>query len=437
MIALDTGRVTEFLRSRRWFGGKGAPIKNVQVIEQAEVAGYTLAVLEVLYELGHPERYLVLVRAGPDGMLEAGLDDDELARALLAIVREQKRIASAGGTVRGEYLDDGGPLPGLGRKPSVRRIEAEQSNTSVVFDERVIMKVIRKIDFGNHPEWEMGQFLRKHGFRNTPSLLGGLVWEGAVHSTLALVHEFVPVDADGWAWMLSQLRASPSPSPALLSEVRKLGERLAQMHAVLASPTDDPGFAAEPIHREDLQRWASSIIGELGVTIAAARDHVPELARLHDPLMDRINRLAKLEPSGLKIRHHGDFHLGQTLRSGGDWLIFDFEGEPGRTYAQRREKHTPIRDVAGLVRSLAYASAAVSLEGAPEGNWLGPMRRDFLDGYLAASRVKDLVPREGDFDVMLQALEIEKLLYELRYEINHRPHWVRIPARTLLSLEVG
>jgi maltokinase len=437
MIAIDAGRLADFLRGRRWFGGKASPIKNIHVIEQAQLGGYTLAVLEVVYELGHPERYLAPLRLRPDGALEEGLDDDELPRELLELVREQKHLPSGGGTLRGEYLGDPGPLRAVSLKPSVRRIVAEQSNTSVVFDERVIMKVIRKIDFGNHPEWEVGRFLRKHGFRHTPALLGGVVLEGAVHSTLALVHEFVPVEADGWAWMLGQFRASPTTSQAVLGELRKLGDRVAEMQAVLATPAEDPGFAPEPIHREDLQRWASSIIGELGVTIAAARDHVPELARLHDHLMERINRLAKLEPSGLKTRQHGDLHLGQVLRSGGDWLIFDFEGEPARSYAQRREKHSPLRDVAGLVRSLAYASAAVELEGAPEGDRLGPTRRAFLEGYRRASRVKNLLPRDGDFDVVLHALEIEKLLYELRYEINHRPNWVRIPARTLLSLEDG
>jgi trehalose synthase-fused probable maltokinase len=340
--------------------------------------------------------------------------------------------------MRGEYLDAPMQLRGLPPKPSVRRITVEQSNTSVVFDERVIMKLIRKIDFGNSPEWEMGQFLRKHGFRHMPALLGGLVLEGAVHSTVAVVHEFVHVESDGWAWMVGQFRASPTPSASTLAEVRQLGARLAEMHAVLATPTTEPGFAPEPILREDLQRWASSMIGELGVTIANARDRVPELLRLHDPLIARINKLAGMEPSGLKIRHHGDLHLGQTLRSRGDWLIFDFEGEPVRTYAQRREKHTPLRDVAGMLRSFAYASATVELEGgAQAGDRVGPTREAFLDGYRRASRVKNLLPRDKDFDVVLQALEIEKVLYELRYEMSHRPDWVAIPVRTLLMLEEG
>jgi maltokinase len=437
MMAIDRARLPDFLRTRRWFGGKASPVKHVEVIEQVDLGGYTLVVLEVVYELGLPERYLTPLRAREDGALEEGLEDDDLARELLNVVRQQRKVPGAGGCLRGEYLGDADQLHAISTKPTVRQITVEQSNSSVVFDERVIMKVIRKIDFGNNPEWEMGQFLRKHGFRNMPRLLGGLVLEGAVHSTVAVLHDFVTVDSDGWEWMLEQFRASPKPGPAVLAEVRQLGATLAEMHAVLASPTDDPVFASEPILREDLQRWASSIIGEMGVTIADARDRVPELSKLHDPLMERVGKLAGLQPSGLKIRHHGDLHLGQTLRSRGNWLIFDFEGEPVRTYAQRREKHTPLRDVAGMLRSFAYACARVELQGAPEGERLAPTRQAFLEGYRGASRVKNLLPRDRDFEVMLQALEIEKVLYELRYEISHRPDWVAIPVRSLLTLEDG
>lgn len=436
MNAIDSSRLPEFLRSRRWFGGKGTPIKHVHIVEQVAIRDWLITVMEVAYELGLPERYLAAIREDARGRLEAGFEnDDELVLELLSLVREQRTIPSGGGTLRGEIVGDPALLKSLPARPKVRRIQTEQTNTSVIFDDRAILKVIRKIDRGNNPEWEMGQYLRKHGFAHTPPLLGGIVLEGAVHSTVAVLHEFVPVEADGWSWMLGHYRSAPTLPQEVLSEVRRLGERLAEMHAVLSTPTDDPTFSPEPILREDLQRWASSIIGEMGVTIAAGRDKVPELSKRHDSLMARVNRLAKLEPSGMKIRHHGDLHLGQTLRSRGDWLIFDFEGEPARTYAQRREKHTPLRDVAGMLRSFAYACAAVELEGAPEGDRIGPTRRAFLEGYRAASRVKDLLPRDGDFDVVLDTLEIEKLLYELRYEINHRPDWVPIPARTLLSME--
>ena len=264
-------------------------------------------------------------------------------------------------------------------------------------------------------------------------LLGGIVLEGELLSTVAVVHEFVQVESDGWAWMLEQLR-EPSPSQEALSEVRKLGERLGELHAVLASDPDDPAFAPEAIGSEDLQRWASSITGELGTTINAATRKLPDLALRRDALVERIQRLAVAPPSGMKIRIHGDLHLGQTLRTGGEWLIFDFEGEPSRPFVMRREKYMPLRDVAGMLRSFAYACATVELEGAPEGERLAPVRRAFLEGYRGRVPSELLSSDEESFTVMLETMELEKLLYELRYEVNHRPDWVKIPARVLMEM---
>jgi trehalose synthase-fused probable maltokinase len=243
------------------------------------------------------------------------------------------------------------------------------------------------------------------------------------------------VDSDGWAWLLSELRKAKEPSPLVLTEIHKLGECLGELHTVLSSDPDNPAFAPEPIGTEDFQRWSSSIIGELGVTIAAASEKVPELAGHRDALVERISRLAQVDGAGRKIRLHGDLHLGQTLRSNGKWLVFDFEGEPARAYPQRREKHTPLRDVAGMLRSFAYAAATLELEGAPEADREGPIRREFLSGYRTRASPSLLPTDDETFEVVLQTMELEKLLYELRYEMSHRPDWVRIPARSLLSLE--
>lgn len=443
MTTIDSTRLPDFLRTRRWFGGKGLPIKGVHVLEQVTLGkhggrpndgeGFTLAVLEVIYELGHPERYLAPLVEGSDGTPREATDDDDLARALLEVVRRQQEIPSGGGMLRGEILNPHPALKELTDIPTVRRISAEQSNTSIVFDDRVILKIIRKLDLGNNPEWEMGRFLQKHGYRNTPPLIGGIVLEGAVHSTVAVAHEFVPVEADGWGWMLENMRKGPA-SDAYLAELRKLGERLGELHSVLTSDAEDPLFSPEPILVEDLQRWSSSIIGELGVTMAAAMERVPELARRREELVEQIQRLSTVAPSGLKTRHHGDLHLGQTLRSRNDWLIFDFEGEPARAYAQRREKHSPLRDVAGMLRSFAYACATVELEGQKNTPKMATLRKAFLEGYRSKATAKGLLPEdETTFAVMLETLELEKLLYELRYEINHRPDWIDIPAKTLLA----
>lgn len=432
----------DFLRGRRWFGGKGLPIKSVRVLEQVLIdrngepprdgEGFALSFLEVSYELGRPERYLAPVVMEADGRIVEALDNDDLACALFYMVRDEKQIPAGGSTLKGAHVGDGSLLESIRDQPRVHRVAAEQSNTSIVFDDKVILKLIRKLDFGNNPEWEMGQFLRRNGFRHTPPLLGGIVLQGAMLATVAVVHQFVQVESDGWAWALQELQG-PRPSSAMLAEVRMLGQRLGELHSVLASEPDNPEFAPEPLQTEDLQRWASSITGELGTTINAVGKKLPRLAERRDELVERIQALARVQPSGKKIRIHGDLHLGQTLRSGGEWLIFDFEGEPSRTYAQRREKYTPLRDVAGMLRSFAYAAAAVELHGGVPGDRIRPVRHAFLDGYRSSADPALLPSDEESFEVILGTLELEKLLYELRYEVNHRPDWVRIPAHSLLG----
>ncbi len=212
--------------------------------------------------------------------------------------------------------------------------------------------------------------------------------------------------------------------------------RLGELHIALASDEEDPAFRPEDIQREDLQRWSASIAGEIGVTVAAAGEKVPELLSKRSALVEEVHDLAHLEPSGKKIRLHGDLHLGQVLRTKTGWMIFDFEGEPGRRFAQRREKHTPLKDVAGMLRSFEYAAAAVRIEGVDPGTGPQRLRKAFLDGYLAAMSGTELLPRgEAALKTVLEILEMEKLLYELRYEVQNRPDWIRIPAGALLQRE--
>ena len=304
----------------------------------------------------------------------------------------------------------------------MRRLSAEQSNTSLVFGESVILKLIRKLEPGVNPELEMGAFLARRGFRATPALLGGLSLSGRVDATVAVAHRFVQVESDGWSYVLEAFRHS---TPGIFAELRQLGARIGEMHAALASDPSDLAFAPEPLRREDLERWGRTLLLELDRTIAAAATAVPELASRRGPLEARIQRLAKLVPSGLRIRQHGDLHLGQVLRSERQWLVFDFEGEPARPVPERRAKSSPLKDVAGMLRSFAYAAATA---GTPQ--HLAPARQAFLEGWRGAAA--RLVP--ADAAVLLESLELEKLLYELRYEVGHRPAWVRIPARDLLAL---
>jgi maltokinase len=437
LIPLDLEGLPAHLRKSRWFGGKGAEIAGVREVDRALITGDLLVLtLQVEYRGGRAaERYLLALRPSAGGKMSEALDDDDAARALLDIIRRRRLIPTAAGAVRGERFDTpGSPLDALAERPAVRRLSAEQSNTSVVFDDRVIVKLIRKLEHGTNPELEIGAFLARRKFAATPQLLGAVSLEGKFEATVAVAHRFVHAESDGWSYVVGAFRKERVPSAALLEELRQLGARVGELHAALAGGPSDPAFAPQPIARGDLERWTSALLADVDRTCALASGAVPELAARRPVLAERARRLLALAPSGLRIRQHGDLHLGQVLRSAGQWLIFDFEGEPARTLAERRERHSPLKDVAGMLRSFAYAAGTVEVETRAAGEWREPSREAFLTGWRSAAAA--LVPGGAQAErVLLESLELEKLLYELRYEIGHRPDWVQIPARDLLALE--
>jgi len=428
--------LSSWLGHQRWFGGKGVPISKVEALERIPLqsaADAEASIVRVSYVLGSPETYLVLLQRTPDGSLRDALEDPGVARAVLAFAREARRFPMGTTTVRAESIGDGAEiLASLPPEPEVRSLGVEQSNTSVVVGERVLLKILRKLEVGLSPEVEMGRFLATHGFRHTPQLLAALTLEGPSASELALLYTFIPNQGDGWAYLTGALRVSPEPTPEVLARLERLGTRVGELHRVLASDETDPAFAPDPIHQEDLQRWSSSIVGELGVTLAKAAERFPELMERQDALTERAKSLASLTPSGQKIRQHGDLHLGQALWTGGDWMVIDFEGEPTRPYAARREKHTPLRDVAGMLRSFWYAATVAELQPAARKRAVAAMKAAFLGGWRAAVRGTRLLPAsEADVRALLEVLELEKTLYELRYELQLRPDWAHIPAEAL------
>jgi trehalose synthase-fused probable maltokinase len=423
MRALDPG----WLKARRWFGGKGEEIAAVRIVDEAALRDLRVLTIEVQYASSRPaERYLVPMRGDVDEAL-----DDESCRAILDVMRDRREVRTRAGVLRGERFDsEDSPLARLPEHPQVRRLSAEQSNTSLVFGEAVILKLIRKLERGRNPELEIGALLARRGFRGAPRLLGALTLHTDVESTVGVAHVFVRVESDGWSHVLDALVRDGGASAPLLDQIRELGARVGELHAALAAP-DDPAFAPEPIRREDLRRWAAAIASELDETVRIAGDLVPGLAKRASALRARIDRLASAPPSGVRLRQHGDLHLGQVLRSGGEWLVFDFEGEPARSLQQRREKHAPFKDVAGMLRSFAYAAAAAAKRGATLTGIRAPIRRAFLEGYRGVAAAL-LPPDEETGRLLLDALELEKLLYELRYEVGHRPDWIAIPAADLL-----
>ena len=444
MSALNPDKLSEYLLAQRWFAGKSVPIKAVSVLDSVDLsealgAGVMLAVVQVVYELGLPERYLLPVRVADDGSFEDALEQPELAQYLLKLVRDNGQIVSTGTTLKGTSSGAASQLlQSLGDQPTLRRMKVEQSNTSLVFGERVILKIIRKLALGLNPEVEMGRFFAaRTGLRSTPTLLGSLEFEGAVTASAALIHQYVVSDGDGWRYLTDALAKSGPIPAAVLAEVEEMGTRVAEMHLALAEDTENPAFAPEPILTEDLQRWSASVIGELGVSFAKAVPRFPELQDRRDALVERAQRLARVAASGQKTRLHGDLHLGQLLQSEQGWLIIDFEGEPQRAFEQRREKHSPLRDVAGMLRSLNYAVAAAAGGKDVSAASVRPLRDAFLRGYRTRMGRTPLLPDTDEtMDALLDVFELEKALYELRYELQMRPEWAHIPVQALLGAEV-
>ncbi|MFP2956624.1 phosphotransferase [Myxococcus sp. 1LA] len=443
MTPIDLTKLPDYLKHQRWFSGKAWPIKHVTVLDHATIesggCAFSLAVVEVVYELGSPERYLLPVQPSTDGVRDA-LESDECMRGLFDLIRTGGQVASAAGRVQGEWIAGQEGLLALPSPLDVRRLQVEQSNTSVVLGEQVILKIIRKLEAGVNPEHEVGRFLAtKTSFRATPVLLGALQLDGLAGATLAVAHRFVPDATDGWKYTLDRLRQERAVGERFLSEMHDLGMRVGELHRAFASASDeDPAFAPEPLLQEDLQRWSASIVGELGVTLADASRQTPDLENRREVLIEHAKRLAQVEPSGQKIRIHGDLHLGQVLRAKDQWLIFDFEGEPARSFTARREKYSALRDVAGMIRSFDYAEATVALEGGTPHERIGVIRDAFVEGYRQVTRGAPFLPSDDTtFDIMLRAFELEKLLYEVRYELQNRPDWVRIPVQALLRMEAA
>ena len=418
---------------------------------------------------------------------ESPLSGDAGARAGWLDARAAKALA--------ESLSPG-PLPS-------RVGSAEQSNTSILYGEQMILKLFRRLQHGENPDVEIGRFLTEVArFPRIPPFLGEIAVTSASgeKTTVAMLQGLVANQGDGWQWFLEQLAgffasvadlpAPPeAPGPSFLNDRKPLreavqhaspsleaaallGRRTAEMHLALATPTSDPAFAAEPFTSNDLDRDGRRINAQITSTLEALKT---KLSTLKDQVADdaalllsrriqlfaRANAITVQTAGGQRIRIHGDFHLGQTLRTGtafagqgsdsGDFVLLDFEGEPARPLAERREKQSPLKDVAGMIRSLSYAAYSgldQFLTANPELTrgrsenvtawavlWQNSTSSQFLRAYhetIAANPV--LLPPTQQCQALLGAYLLEKALYELLYELNNRPTWLRIPLAGILAL---
>ena len=511
--AAAEGPLRGWLHGQRWFGAKGRGIRRLVARDHAVLdAGgsgrpaYVFVLFEIGYDDGEDLYAIPLVvgtggASGADGIIgeievdgarhticDALADHRFLRLGLAAIARKSTIPTAAGGALvgtRGAALGGfvgGGAIEDL----PVRSMRAEQSNTSVVFSpgaqDRLLMKWLRALHEGVHLEVEIGAHLAKVGFRGAPAMLGDLAYIApprpgvtAHPVTVGVAAEFVANVSDGWKHALAEAKtrldvasrtSRPSREPYDVA-IKRLGKLTAEMHLALADGSRDPAFTPEPLDDDDRGALATSAATRLVDIISMLERRMPEwkgadreLARKlvaeAPALAERVRSAAQLPAGLVKTRIHGDYHLGQVLRTHGEagaagWTIVDFEGEPARPLAERRKKSSPLRDVAGMLRSFDYAAHAalreVEGEGVDEAKratldreaqaWRDAARRAYLDGWLEVASQSEhaLVPKDpGQRAAALSLFELDKALYELAYEVEHRPDWVAIPLRGILRM---
>jgi maltokinase len=452
LARLDEQRLGEWLLGRRWFGSKAEDVSHVRVLDAMTLAGgpppVDLALVEARFPTGAHAIYQLLLGARPagEGWADERLDDvegstvydafadPEAASMLGRLLAEEATVQGERATVTFHWLDTFAPPAA---DASVRAMGAEQSNSSIVFDDKLVLKAFRRLEAGDNPELEMLRFLSGRDFPNIAELAGWVDYEGELmDATLAVVQRFITGGRDGWELALDEIGSDPEAFVARMSE---LGAVIGRMHTVLASDASDPAFAPEEPSMESTSLITATIdeqIERLFVDLPRDLPALEPIANRGEEVRDRLSLLSHIGASGKLIRHHGDLHLGQTLLAPDRWIVLDFEGEPARPLLERRRKRSPLRDVAGMLRSFAYAASAGELQRgtpAPEG-WEDRTREAFLAGYFGAVDAGLLPPGEANARTLLTVFELEKAVYELRYELNNRPDWVGIPVAGIARL---
>jgi trehalose synthase-fused probable maltokinase len=463
IIVIDETGLAQMLAGKRWFARRDRTIEHVHIVDHAVVEdgppALVTALAEVAFGDGSSALYhLPLFVYGEEPARDAVEEPDRL-RVLGDLMAHGTSLKGDKGTFHygGPGLDPLSPPGNL----SIRIVGAEQTNTSLVLDDAVIVKLFRRVEPGPNPDLEINRMLTTEGFPHVPAQVGEISYEGEMYAEtldLGIAQRFVHDAEEGWTHMLGHVRAlydqvheqdAAEDLEALTGEraarslqlIEDLGNMTASMHVALAREETEPDFAPEPISGSDVTEWTNRLSSALREGVRAADYGV---GRFEDEILERVSGLHNLVPDllGSKIRIHGDYHLGQVLRAPREWLVIDFEGEPLRPLVERREKESPLRDVAGMLRSLSYVATSVLFERAqpedPEWARLSPWadqwealaRDSFLHAYLATSHEGRFLPTDRDvLTSLVDLFEIDKALYELRYERAHRPEWVRIPHR--------
>jgi trehalose synthase-fused probable maltokinase len=448
-------------------------VAEVAPLDHAPLPGTPgiLALFRVRYDDGGQETYQVPIVPGiGDTDFADAMDDAAFCLALAEHIRLGGSLAGRQGTFRFTPTEALAEI--LPEAPSrATRLRAEQTNTSVVFDRRAILKVFRKITPGPNPDFEITDFLtRRTDFRGIARLAGSIAYTGTEGdgTTLAVMQEFVPNQGDAWTATLDRLKEYYAAEPVFArtlaaadaEEVRSLGALTGRLHMALASAPGDPLFGPEPIEAADVAAWQGAMqayLDRVMERLASAIETIPapmrEMARqildLAPRLQGELEALQTLGEGVTKIRVHGDYHLGQVLKTRDGFVILDFEGEPARPLDERRARQCALKDVAGMLRSFDYAAHAglfAAMEAAPgeaglaeqltpgAEHWLATVREAFLAGYLAETweAGAPFLPRGREaLLTTLRVFELDKAIYEIEYEINNRPAWLLIPLEGL------
>jgi maltose alpha-D-glucosyltransferase/alpha-amylase len=512
-----------FLVKQRWFGGKARTISGVEVSDIVPFHSGNLRSYFVLarvhYSSGPTETYDIplvpasdrpgqladsLLRIQPESSAEAfvlkdALTDDKFLAHLLVAIANNTFSRGAQVEIRAVSTRALAPIWQQSQGPLAPFLmRAEQSNSSVVYEKRLVLKIFRRLQEGVNPDLEIGSFLTtKTSFRNVPPLAGHLEYLSGTRGSTALgiLQGYIANQGDAWRFTLNSLgeyyertkqwgdlaknQIPLTPLLALsrdalpgaasqrigsyLESAALLGRRTAELHLALASAPEDPDFAPQPFSAADIEALVNSALELLTANFALLRrlkDGMPEQMRAEADSALRIEEVARrrfqsltgLKISAMVTRIHGDYHLGQVLFTGSDFVIIDFEGEPARSLAERRRKRSPLQDVAGMLRSFHYAAYAPLLQEngrkwsqeelqAKVGwaqYWQKWVSAIFLKTYLEVAGNSTFVPKDREERALLLDLYLlDKAVYELGYELNNRPSWIRIPLGGISQLLEG
>ncbi|MGE5539710.1 MAG: maltose alpha-D-glucosyltransferase [Gemmatimonas sp.] len=495
-----------FVSLQRWFSAKDNRITGMRILETAELPGetasYLLAEVEAKLANGDSKRYflplaimaeaeassgggapvsfmIAQVRQGPrlQGLYDA-IVLREFPLAMIRAMAAESELPATSGVFRFRATDD---LKSMELAPDVevRRLGVEQSNSSILVGEKVMLKLLRAPVRGIHPEVEVGFYLRDAGFKNTPPILGVLQHFDDSNTPAAFVtaHGFVRNQGDGWGHALHylerwfeefQLKAHPDesgqvpepPTHAMYFDLMStLGRRVGEMHQVLARATGNPAFDPEPVTKADLQTWRKDAIGLADAAFALLEKSLPNVSgdvkTAAEALLNRKKEcIARFDALGahpadvVKTRIHGDLHLGQVLVAQNDWYIIDFEGQPATPLELRRRKESPLRDLAGVLRSFDYAAqAALRRATTTLGEtgarpladqalaWRDRASAAFLAAYHEIAETLPSYPHGADAQRdWLNFFMLEKAVYELRYEAMNRPEWLELPIKGITAI---